>query len=156
MQEYRPKEVRVNLKDLSAIVVIDSKKDAEELIKKYNEFILYKVPKFDFNLMVNQAPVANPQMVPVPQIPPKKINTMPPMQNHNMFNPQMMKPGVMNPNMMIPNMINPQVKPNMSMNMPMNHNKIFINDTKHMQQPFNQNMNQMMNNFQNMSLSNLY
>lgn len=154
MQEYRPKEVRVNMNDLSAIVVIDKKRDAEELIRKYNEFIMYKIPKFDFNLMINQVPpMIKQQSTIVQNMPPKNI--MSNMNNPNMLN--MYNPHIMNPNMKNQNMMNPpKQQQNGSHNMHMNPNMIFMKDQKNMNQgnqPYNPNINQMVNKFNNMNIS---
>lgn len=60
MSEYSPKEIRVNLNDKTALVAMAKRKDVEEFMQKFNEFIMYNYPKFAVGL--HEQNVSNPNM----------------------------------------------------------------------------------------------
>jgi hypothetical protein len=146
MQEFKPKDIIVDFKNLSAFVIIESKRDADEFIKKYNEFIMYKIPKFtimyDFSHMNNGVNV-------------KLHNTITPMVHNNqkpIKNPNIPK-NFQNVMPMNQHIMNNNYKPNMmQMNsqLNLNPNMIYMNDPNN--QIYNQNFNSMMNGFNNMNI----
>jgi hypothetical protein len=46
MTEYTPKSVVVDFENRTGTITLGSVKDADEFIRKYNEYIMYKIPKF--------------------------------------------------------------------------------------------------------------
>jgi hypothetical protein len=46
MTEYNPKSVDVDWDNRSGSITFSSLKDSDEFIRRYNEYILYRVPKF--------------------------------------------------------------------------------------------------------------
>ena len=147
MQEYRPKSIFVDFKNLSANVIIESKRDADEFIKKYNEFILYKIPKF--TIMYDLSNINNGKNVKMQySVAPINPNNQKPFNIHNkpqnFHNVMPMNQPIMNNNFFKPNRmpINPQFN--------INPNMIYMNDPNN--QLYNQNYNSMMNGFNNMTI----
>ncbi len=52
LSEYNPREIKVNMQNRTAIVVMNSKKDVQDFLKKYNEFITCNYPRFMFSLPI--------------------------------------------------------------------------------------------------------
>jgi len=46
VQEFSPKEIIIDFPNKSAIVILKSRRDQEEILEKYTEFINYKTPDF--------------------------------------------------------------------------------------------------------------
>lgn len=46
VQEYSPKEIVLDFPNKSAVVILHSFRDLEEILDKYTEFVNYKVPDF--------------------------------------------------------------------------------------------------------------
>jgi hypothetical protein len=46
MTEYTPKDVSVDFENRTGTITLGSVKDADEFIRKYNEHIMYKIPRF--------------------------------------------------------------------------------------------------------------
>jgi hypothetical protein len=86
MTEYTPKAVNVDFDTKSGVITLESVKDSDEFIRKYNEFILYKVPKF----LVTYREVENltPQNMNPQNMTPQNFNpqTMNPQMNPQLYN----------------------------------------------------------------------
>jgi hypothetical protein len=86
MTEYNPKSVIVDFNSKSGIITLNSFKDADEFMRKYNEFIVYKPPKFA---------ITYKEPVPTMQQPDPNLMMNPQMFNQQ-FNNMMMGFGNMN------------------------------------------------------------